>query len=185
MYGLVNKALQNMLTEHHGEKNWKLIKQRANVDINVFISNLDYPDQITYNLIEAASDELNVDASILLHNFGKYWVLKTGAESYGDLFKSAGETLKDFLINLPDFHARVMLYYPNLSPPTFFIENVKEESLDLHYMSHRLGLTEFVRGLIHGLSEFYDTSVEVYSRPGMEGQLAHDIFTIEFKSRTR
>lgn len=180
MYGLVNKALENMIIENHGENNWMAIKKRANLDINAFISNVSYPDEVTYNLISSTSAELNMNHKLILYDFGKYWVLRTGVDSYGELFQSAGSSLKEFLINLQDFHARVMLYYPKLSPPTFFVANVNEESLDLHYKSHRHGLTEFVRGLIDGLAELYDTQVVIEFNAGFDGHMAHDIFHIKF-----
>ena len=180
MYGLVNKALEQMIIESYGDKSWKAIKDKADDDINVFISNISYPDDITYKLVGAASAELNIEAGILLYDFGKYWVLKTGAQSYRSLFEAAGSTLKEFLLKLQDFHARVMLYYPNLTPPTFFIENIQDKSLDVHYMSHRKGLTEFVRGLLDGLAEYYETNIHVEAFSGPDGPMSHDIFHIKF-----
>ena len=44
MYGMVNKALHNMVLEAHGEQIWEQIRTRAGVDIEVFISNEGYPD---------------------------------------------------------------------------------------------------------------------------------------------
>ena len=180
MYGLVNKALEQMIVENYGEESWTIIKEEAKVDVNVFISNISYPDEFTYNLVGAASTKLQIEANDLLHDFGKYWVLNTGAKSYQSLFEAGGSTLKEFLINLQDFHARVMLYYPNLSPPTFFVENIQEESLDLHYMSHRKGLTEFVRGLLDGLAEYYGTDIDIEAFAGPLGPKSHDIFHIMF-----
>jgi hypothetical protein len=40
-------------------------------------------------------------------------VLKTTKEKYGGLMEAGGNDLKEFLINLPLFHNRVMLIYPS------------------------------------------------------------------------
>ena len=60
MYGMVNKALQNMVVEAHGEQIWEQIRTRAGVDIEVFVSNQGYPDEITYQLAGAASEVLKI-----------------------------------------------------------------------------------------------------------------------------
>jgi hypothetical protein len=48
MYGMVNKALEDMVVERFSEDAWERIKAEAGVDIDVFISNEGYPDEITY-----------------------------------------------------------------------------------------------------------------------------------------
>lgn len=180
MYGLVNRAFEQMIIKKYGAENWKKIKHTANVEVEVFISNVSYPDETTYKLVGTASEILKIEIKELLYEFGQYWVLHTGTESYGDLLKSAGKTLKEFLVNLQDFHSRVQLYYPDLSPPTFFVENVNETSLDLHYTSHRHGLTDFVLGLIDGLGKLYNTAITVEILSSSEQEMTHDVFHIIF-----
>jgi hypothetical protein len=50
--------------------------------------------------------------------FGEWWVMKT-SEKYPGLMNSGGINLKEFLVNLPVFHNRIMLIYPKLTPPEF------------------------------------------------------------------
>ena len=54
MYGLVNKAVQGLIIENYGEETWDKIKMRANVDVEMFISNESYSDSMTYDLLVAA-----------------------------------------------------------------------------------------------------------------------------------
>ena len=42
MYGMVNKAIEEMVTRHHGESTWAQIKAKAGVDVEVFMSNEGY-----------------------------------------------------------------------------------------------------------------------------------------------
>lgn len=44
MYGMVNKAIEEMLVMHHGEDLWEKVKAKAGVAVEVFISNEAYPD---------------------------------------------------------------------------------------------------------------------------------------------
>ena len=57
MYGLVNKAIEDLVVSNFGEDKWEAIKAKAGVDVEVFVSNEAYPDDITYNLVGAASEE--------------------------------------------------------------------------------------------------------------------------------
>ena len=104
MYGMVNKAVEEMVCMHHGEAMWEEIKAKAGVDVEVFMSNEGYPDEITYQLVGAASEVLKLPAEQILHDFGEHWVLHTAQEGYGGLMKAAGRNLPEFLRSLPNFH---------------------------------------------------------------------------------
>jgi hypothetical protein len=48
MYGMVNKAVEDMVCMQFGEPVWEDIKSCAGVDIDVFMSNEAYPDETTF-----------------------------------------------------------------------------------------------------------------------------------------
>lgn len=180
MYGIVNKALRDLIVSDFGPEAWDAVKERAGVDLEFFVSNEAYPDDISYRLVGAASEVLSLSAHDILVRFGEHWVMKTGAESYGALLKSGGSSLREFLLNLPDFHARVALLYPQLQPPEFTCSDVTETSLRLHYFTHRPGLTDFVDGLLLGLSKLYDTPVSVKLTASRADGADHDIFDVSW-----
>jgi hypothetical protein len=180
MYGLVNKAVEGLVCQNFGVDKWKEIKEKAGVKQDVFISNNSYPDDMTYALVGAAHEVLGLPVKDILHAFGEYWVLETANKSYGPMLKGAGTNFVEFLKNLPNFHARVMLMYPNLKPPTFKVSDVKGDTLVLHYISHRPGLSDFVMGLISGLGKLYSTKVNVkHTNKKTEGA-EHDEFHIQW-----
>lgn len=181
MYGIVNQAIHGLITENYGKENWELIKKKSGVEFDYFMSNQSYDDDITFELVAAASEVLNVSSSEILISFGKYWVLKTGNEKYGDLMKAGGSNFKEFIQNLPNFHSRIMLIYPNLSPPEFMVEIESDNVLILHYYSTRKGLTDFVVGLLHGLSEMFDSKVEIQLRSSSNEDVWHDVFSIKIQ----
>ena len=51
MYGMVNKALEEMIRSRYGDSAWEAVRCEAKVAIEVFISNDAYPDELTYNLV--------------------------------------------------------------------------------------------------------------------------------------
>ena len=178
MYGIVNKAIENLVIENFGELKWKIIKESSGIDVEYFMSNEPYDDDITYKLAEAVSKEMNISLCDVFITFGEYWVLKTGKEKYGSLMEAGGSNLKDFLKNLPTFHNRIMLFYPKLTPPEFKVSHEEERSIYLHYFSKREGLKDFVRGLIQGLGLLYNTPVKIELLEVRDKGDHHEIFKI-------
>ncbi len=178
MYGVVNKAIQELVTENFGSQAWEKVKSRSNVDVNSFLSNEQYSDDVTFKLAIAASEELNLPLRDVLLAFGEFWVLSTGKKHYGSLMESGGSSFKDFILNLPNFHSRVMLYYSNIVPPEFKIDQISESEIQLHYFSIRTGLTDFMEGLILGLAKMFDTKVQVSLIQQKGPEHDHDIFKI-------
>lgn len=178
MYGMVNRGLEQLLRRRYGDAAWEEISRRAGIDVQLFISNERYDDAITYDLVGAASAVLGVPAPELLEAFGEHWVLVTAVEAYEHLIDGTGNTLGEFLDNLPALHARITLILPELEPPYFSVSERGERSLVLHYRSHRAGLQPFVVGLLKGLGRRFGVAVEVTLRAGREQGLDHDEFVV-------
>ena len=180
MYGLVNRAIEELVCTHFSEETWEAIRVEADVDIEAFISMEPYPDAVTYQLVEAASKILGLPAEAILNTFGEYWTLYTAREGYGELLKMSGNTLPEFLHNLDNLHARVGLLYPELRPPSFECSHLTEEGMVLHYRSVREGMAPLVVGLLQGLSKMFaqELTIEHLQKRSTDG--AHDIFKLTY-----
>lgn len=178
MYGIVTKAIGDLIVTNHGVAQWEAVQQKAGVEADFLVSNEAYPDSLVYRLVAAAAEVLACPQEEFLTRFGEHWVLKTGMESYGALMKSGGATLKDFLLKLPNFHTRVAMIYPDLQPPEFACAEAGENVLLLHYYSERPGLTSFMVGLLQGLSKLYETPVSIALVASREKGADHDIFEV-------
>jgi len=132
MYGMVNKSLQSMVEDQHGPEVWQTIKSRAGVETDKFISNAGYPDDVTYKLVGTCCEVLNISASDFLEQFGRHWILVTARQQYGKLLQAGGRTFGEFVANLPNFHNRIFLMFPNLDPPKFSCSDAAENSIHLH-----------------------------------------------------
>ena len=178
MHGLVNQAIRDLAVKVGGEPLWLEIKLRADVDVEVFVSMQAYPDDVTYRLVDAASNVLGISAAEMLHSFGRHWVLYTAREGYGAIFEMMGRTLPDFLGNLDAMHARLSLSMPELRPPSFVCEHLSDSRMRLEYWTHRPGLAPMVLGLLDGLAEMYDVSITVTRGACRENGDSHDEFII-------
>ena len=184
MYGMVTKAVKEMIIEKFDEAAWEAIRQRAGVEEDVFISNDPYPDAITYQLVGAAAEYLDIPVAAVLEEFGRHWILFTAQQGYGELLQANGQNLPEFLLNLPNFHTRVCMIFPGLEPPSFSVTNQGPNSLHLHYRTHRAGLTHFVIGLLEGLATMFKTTITIDLLESRETGADHDVFLIEWATPT-
>jgi hypothetical protein len=180
MYGIINKAIEDLVKEKFGENKWETIKELSGIDIDFFISNEVYDDSITFSLVSAISNETNIPVNKLLIAVGEWWILRVSYEKYGTLLESGGDSLRQFLVNLPQFHNRIMLIYPKLTPPEFRISDVLVDSIKIHYYSKREGLQEFVRGLLQGLGKLYKTPVQIELLNSRDNGDDHEIFKVSW-----
>lgn len=180
MYGIVNKTIEDLVTENFGADKWEAVKEKSGVDVDFFLSNEPYDDAITYQLAGAASDVLGLSVGQVLNAFGEWWILKTGKEKYGGLMEAGGSNLREFLVNLPMFHNRIMLIYPKLTPPEFKVSDATETSIHVHYHSKREGLQEFVRGLLSGLAKMYHVEVAIELLQTRDEGNTHEIFKVSW-----
>lgn len=174
MYGLVNKAVVDLVVSKFGQDTWNAIKTKAEVDVDVFVSMDGYPDDITYRLVGAASEVLKITPEQVLEAFGEHWVLYTAQEGYGPMLDASGNTLREFLENLDALHARVALTMSELRPPRFRLVPIDDKTMTLEYHSTRQGLAPMVVGLLKGLSVRFNTPIEVTHAK----RESHDEFTI-------
>lgn len=185
MYGMVTKAIGEMVCKEHGEAAWERIKSKAGVQIDAFVSNDLYPDDMTYELVGAAAEELKLPVDQVLQAFGRHWILETARCGYGELLAASGRSLPEFLQNLPNFHTRVSLIYPYLKPPRFACSEVGADSLKLHYRTERPGLTQFVFGLLDGLATMFKTRIEVELVESKEAGADHDVFLVNWSGSSQ
>jgi hypothetical protein len=180
MYGIVNKAIEDLIKENFGAEKWEAVKKRSGIDVDYFISNEPYDDDITYKLAGAVSEEMNIELSLVLQLLGEWWILRTTKEKYAGLLQTGGNNLKEFLTNLPVFHNHIMMIYPKLTPPEFKVSHMEEKSIHIHYYSKREGLQEFVRGLLVGLGKMYETPVEILLLESRNDGSNHEVFKVSW-----
>ncbi|OUC11680.1 MAG: heme NO-binding protein [Alkalinema sp. CACIAM 70d] len=181
MYGLVNKAISDMVKSHFGEQIWQQIREKAEVETDTFIRMEGYPDDVTHRLVKAASEVLELSPAQIMEAFGEFWVQFTASEGYGELMDMSGDDLPEFLQNLDNLHARVGVSFPKLRPPSFDCNEVDDQVLSLEYRSEREGLAPMVVGLVKGLGTRFDTEVNISQVESKDSGADHDEFLIHFK----
>ena len=181
MYGLVNKAIEDMVCSNYGQETWQEIKQKANLDLETFVSMEGYPDDVTHRLVKAASEVLKMSSADIMQAFGEFWVQYTAEEGYGEMLDMSGDNLPEFLENLDDMHARIGVIFPKLQPPSFECEEEQNRLLKLKYHSRRKGLAPMVNGLVKGLGKRFNTDVEISQTQSREDGYDCDEFSVKYQ----
>jgi len=181
MYGLINKAVYGLVSEKFGLDAWNRIRTRAGLPDEPFLSMEQYPDEVTFSLVAAATVELGIGADDILKEFGRYWTLYTAKVGYGDLMDSAGSTFPEFVKNLDHLHSRVRLSFPHLQPPSFTVSDEGANSITVHYYSTRQGLAPLVIGLFDGLGERFNLKLDITHEPCVGETKTHEILRISWR----
>jgi hypothetical protein len=177
---MVNRAIEDMVCSSFGEPTWQTIRDKAKLDVDLFVGMDAYPDHITYDLVAAASETLQMTPAAVLEAFGEYWVTYTAREGYGHMLGAAGYDLPTVLQHLDHMHARVATTFHHLQPPSFQCTDIADGSLQLHYYSNRPGLAHLVIGLVRGLGKIYNTAAQVTYLHGREEGHDHDVFLVRY-----
>lgn len=170
-----------MVLEAHGDQIWEQIFAHAGLSSGTFIHLNAYPDQITFDLLTAASDILKVPPQTLLFQFGRYWSEQTLVKEYDSFLRHNEMDLKSFLLNLPNLHARIQLVLPALEPPKFRCSHIQAKCLHLHYYSEREGFSPFVEGIIIGLGTVFDCQVQIQRIQAKDREHDHTVFEVNWQ----
>ncbi|XP_031631652.1 guanylate cyclase soluble subunit beta-1 isoform X2 [Contarinia nasturtii] len=163
MYGFVNYALELLVLKHFGLDVWEKIKKKADLSMEgQFLIRQIYDDEITYNLIGAAVEILNIPADDILELFGKTFFEFCQDSGYDKILQVLGATPRDFLQNLDALHDHLGTLYPGMRAPSFRCTEESDGSLILHYYSERPGLEHIVIGIVKSVaSKLHGVEVEI------------------------
>ncbi|KAG4075572.1 hypothetical protein HA402_003397 [Bradysia odoriphaga] len=128
-----------------------------------------YDDEITYNIIGAAVDILNIPADDILELFGKTFFEFCQDSGYDKILQVLGATPRDFLQNLDALHDHLGTLYPGMRAPSFRCTEEIDGSLILHYYSERPGLEHIVIGIVKAVAlklHGVDVDIKIIKRKG-------------------
>ena len=180
MLGMVNHALQEMVTERHGAAAWDVIRADAGVEDRIFVVMKQYPDEVTYRLAGAVAKVLGVPVPDALRAFGHFWIVYAERQPWGKVMHSMGKSVRELLPALNALHARIALAFPGVDMPQFRTEDDAGGGLRVHYFSSRPGLGSFVQGALEGIGAMYGEAIEVTQVEDRATGAAHDVFLVRF-----
>jgi len=166
MKGIINKGIQEMVEAKFGKEAWEKVKSLAGCREPFFAISQDYPDELTLNLIKAASQVSGLSEETVQVEYGKFIVPNTLKNYYPIYFKLAGSSPREFLLNMDRIHQQVTRSIPQARPPKFEYEETPDGKLLMHYKSSR-GLCAVLKGLTLGVGLYFNQELQVREMASM------------------
>lgn len=163
MYGLIHKAMREMIISDFGADAWENVSARAKVPEDSYLAMESYEDSTTFAIAGAISEALDTPLDQCLELFGEFWMSRFAPQNYEMLLRASGNKLFDFLENLDGLHDRITATFIGYSPPSFRLQRESDLRATLTYSSVRSGLTPFVIGLLKGMQKRFDTPITIES----------------------
>lgn len=162
MYGMVNGAIKQMVTEKLDAETWENICDSIGLENSSFESFKQYDDSITGSIVEELSKVTSTPIKEILASFGHYWIKYAQESEYSSILESFGNSPETLLDSLDQLHTRLEMTFEQLKAPSFSITKLNDNELYVHYYSEReLPLEAFVIGLIEGIYSMYDQKAEI------------------------
>lgn len=160
MKGTIIKCLEQLVITQFGKDVWEKILVDSGLDAFTTIWPLaDFDDQLTLQLVGATCENLNISLEQAADAFGDYWVNVYSQKTY-PVYYRRNKTARDFLLNMDKVHVEMTRRMKNARPPRFDYEWEDEQTLLIHYKSHR-GLVDFAVGLARGIGKYYGEELKV------------------------
>jgi predicted hydrocarbon binding protein len=162
MKGMINVAIKLLVKNVFGEKVWEEVKKEAGINSDRFLVVLDYPDEITYSLIDAITKVAGISKEEVFYAFADFWV-----KMYNKAYMRGYKNSKDFFKQLNRIHSEIVKRIKGAIPPEFIFEEKGDDVFFIHYVSKR-GLCGVCRALIEAVINFYGENAKIEELPPMK-----------------
>ena len=160
MKGTIVRCLEEMVVTQFGEDKWQKSLEDAGIKSSrIFLPFEDVEDSVVMKLVTAVCKNLNISLSQAADAFGDYWVNVYSQKLYPQYY-AKHKTARDFLLDMDAVHVAMTKTIKDAKPPRFEYEWKSEDTLIMHYNSHR-GLIDFAVGLVKGVGKFYNETLRV------------------------
>lgn len=152
MYGLINKSVQAFLRDNYGSALWRRVAQRIGIAAEGFEAMLQYPPELTENLIEAACLELDRPADLLLEDIGTYLV---SLDMVRRLLRFGGLDYVDFLLSLDELRERGRMALSDLDLPSLVLLQAEGGRFLFELHDAPAGWGAVTAGLLRAMADDY------------------------------
>lgn len=177
MYGIIYVAIKDYAEAAFSPDIWQSILDESGLSVNLNSTELPYNEDKIFSFAEAICKVCNTPMDTVLYGMG-YQVPVTTSQKYPEVMLSRGDSLQEYLLNLPAFHNRISLIYPELTPPEFRITQADDNGIEIQYLYNRKDITPYVLGYLSGITRYFNQSGEVKVSPATDSR--HLAFNISW-----
>lgn len=159
MHGLINKAVQRFVVDTYDQQVWLAVTRRAGLASSEFEAMLPYEDRVTYDLIAAISEELDLAPKVVLEDIGTYLVTHPNLEPLRRLLRFCGVSFVAFLHSLDDVQARARLAVADLELPSIELHEHAYGRFCLRCRYPHSGFGYVLMGILRTMADDYGALV--------------------------
>jgi hypothetical protein len=152
MLGLVNRSIQNFLTDTFGIEIWYAVACKAEVSPDGFEPMLSYEDALTDRLLEAACETLDRRCFDFLEDLGTYLSTR---EAVRRLLRYGGRDYVGFLRSLNELRGRTQLALEDLKLPELTLHALGEGQYTLGVSGASPGWGAVFAGVLRAMADDY------------------------------
>uniref|UniRef100_A0AC35U7X7 Guanylate cyclase n=1 Tax=Rhabditophanes sp. KR3021 TaxID=114890 RepID=A0AC35U7X7_9BILA len=194
MLGYIHLVLKDLVICHQGQALWDKIALEHNLDDDFCSHAKSFKDEDTFLVIGVVARELNLSLADALEAYGEHFIVFVMNNGWDTILNCVADDVFNFLNTVTYLHTFMdtLTFKGSLEKPSFYCEINRDNSLKLHYYSHRNGLDTLVIGLVRkAVKELFNIDVlvtlnEHYAdNTGFGKGLNHSIFRIETVERDK
>ena len=159
MLGYINRAFECFVRDTYGLDTWAQVAAAAGLAFDRFEPMLQYPPDLTEDVIRAAAKVLRRPRESVLEDVGTYLVSHPNLERLRRLLRFGGVDFLEFIHSLEDLPERGRLALPDLELPTFALQDLGGGAFELRCQMQILGIGHMVVGLLRAMADDYGALV--------------------------
>lgn len=168
MHGLINRGIQNFVTDSYGRQSWVDVALAARLGFIDFEGMLKYEKHLTSQIVDAMCRVLARPRGDLLEDLGTYLVSYPSLEAVRRLLRFGGVDFEDFLHSLDDLPDRARLALPDMNLPRLELRHLGTAQFSLVCDAPVVGYGHMMLGVLRAMADDYG-ALAVLEHCGAEG----------------
>ncbi|WP_299636828.1 heme NO-binding domain-containing protein [uncultured Ruegeria sp.] len=179
MHGLINRAIQSFVCATYGRSCWLRVSEAARLGFVEFEAMLVYDDDMTSQVMEALSADLDRPQAEVFEDLGTYLVSHPNMEGLRRLLRFGGVSYVEFLHSLDDLADRVRLAVSDLTLPAVELRELSATEFQLSCSPGLPGYSNVMVGVLRAMADDYGALVMLSHEGQQQGSDVISIMLVE------
>ncbi|MDR2552686.1 MAG: heme NO-binding domain-containing protein [Treponema sp.] len=163
--GTIVLCIAGLVKSKGGDNAWRTVLRTAGLPEDLKLTRVsDVDEESIQKVLAAICSTLHIGTPELIDAFGDYWV-NVYAPKYYRAYSYGITSAKAMIMGMDKIHEQVTKILPNAHPPRFDFEEINENTLRVHYKSHR-NMIDFYIGLAKGVGKMFHTPMAIKKLSG-------------------
>ncbi|MFD1343645.1 heme NO-binding domain-containing protein [Litorisediminicola beolgyonensis] len=179
MHGLINRTIQNFVTDSYGAERWTEVTRAANAETADFEPMLSYDRETTSGLVAAMAAVLERTPENCLEDLGTYLVSHPNSRTARRLLRYGGDDFREFLLSLDDLPDRLRLALPDLRLPELEVIEHDAQSCTVLCRGSEPLFAAVLLGVLRAMADDYGALALLQPGSRLDGVATLDVLLVD------